>query len=239
MSPIAKPPFRGYDDYQRTANMDDPVLFAESAVVHSLNFTTPVLDVQRYAYIGGFDNVSTAMCNVEIAWWLTPSGTQNAGQRNWTLDSVVDAIAQYRIINLGPFVTFTWATTLAGAFTHSCRLFPTNRQFPVEMIPTAGLLVDQQATTIGASSTNTHYPQSHYAGPVDVWFECAASPLSVTLLSLTTAGSYDPFSRFDTATGNNAETRTVPPGAWRVDIGNSGAATSYNLTVTPSTTGST
>ena len=232
MSPLIAPPSRGYADMQRIANYDSPVLFSENFASHPGNAATPVLDVSRYAYIGGTDAVFTLDVQLSFSWWMDAAGTIAAGTRIFQMTPNIANPAQYRLPNLGPFVTITYTPLTAGTWQHTCELIGTNRQHPLEFIPTQWRILYSNAVSIPASGSETLYPTDFYAGPMAV-FTNTTQVCAVSLQAENTSGTWERLEALTTVVSTNALTTWVaPPGAWRIQVVNTSGTTASTTTVT-------
>ena len=240
MSPLANAPNRGYGDWQRIVDWDSPILFHESGVTHNADFATPVMDVSRFAYLGGIDFVQVNNCAVAVAWFADAGATELVGERVFILGMTMQTPAQYRMPNLGPFVQLQYLRIAGVSFTHSCFLFGTNRQHPLEAVPAiASFLLSASGTVANGFSVQGN-PENYYAGPALAYFSTPAANWS---LQFKTIDSNNASYTFDTivTTGNNTRFTTVVPfGYWFVSINNqSGASGNFSLVMSASETGST
>jgi hypothetical protein len=242
MSPLAQPPIRGYADWQRVDNFDMGIIYNYAPGVINFTHLSPVLDVSRFAYLGGRVGCALGGMMVIVYWYADAGGTVQLADRIFPISSLVTNSAFIRLPNLGPFMAFQVQAIAGANYNPQVNLFATNRVHPLEFMPEGAVLVDQQAVAIGAGSTNTTYPQDYYSGPAGVMYDPAYAAGFIELQYLTGAGNWD---ILDIVSGTTASTparatMVMPPGAWRFQINNStGAASSYYLTVTGSTTGAT
>jgi hypothetical protein len=214
------------------------VLFSETAVVRAGNLTTPVLDVSRYAYLGGYDAVGTREVQVTFDWYTDSGGVNNCGTRTLVLSPSIVSPAQYRLPNLGPFVQVSYLLLAAPNWLHTCVLFGTNRVHPLELIPSSPVLIDVQNAAIGATTTIISYPSDYYAGPIQVAAEC--SQAGTVSINYETAGAVWDVQDFYLLTAGAWLETTIatPPGAWRIAVRNTAAAAgTYYLIVNQSMTG--
>lgn len=241
MSPLVQPPNRGYADWQRVENYDSGVLLAVNQLIGGLPVTFGPVDMSRYLAIGGLMGVSGNAGLVQMFWYDDSSALALVGQRQFTLSPLIPLAAQLRIPNLGPFLEIAPTWLAGGSMTFVCNLIGTNRDLSMDFIPSAPLLIDQDAVALGASGAVISYPNSYYAGPVRLWFTCTQSALwQLQVLSPTNA--WETVDEFELAGGGVTSTTNIltPPGAWRIVVTNETAvAATYYLKATPSTTGAT
>jgi hypothetical protein len=228
----------GYPDWQRVNNYDSPVLFAQVTVVSAGTIITPVLDVSRYAYLGGADQAITNSAQALITWYADSAGTIQTGQRVFSIHAS-QGIAYYRLPNLGPYCTLAWLEFGGVHFQHSCQMFGTNRFHPLEFIPSRAQLITQSNVPLAASASVNVWPVGYYAGPVQIWINGPASGWLYVLQSLDANAVAQFVDRAQPAASGDFRWNTVaPPGAWWVNVfNNTVTAGNYYLSVTQSTTG--
>lgn len=236
--PLANPPLRGYSEFQRLANWDSGPLYARTGNSGPGIELSGVQDVSRYACLAGFDIAGTIDVKVSFSWYADAAAATWLGTRAFQLSPSVAAGAQYRLPNLGPYVQGAWQAISGAAFAHTVELLGTNRSHPLELIPQAPVLIDQQGAALPGSSTVIANPSDYYAGPVGV-YASAGQVAVLTFQYLTQAGAWDTFVSFNLpASGRSQFVVTVPPGAWRASVFNTTAtATTFTLACVPSTTG--
>jgi hypothetical protein len=240
MSPLA-PANSGYPDGQRVENWDTQILYHDGGLNVNTSIQTGLLNVSRYAYLGGFDQAATLSLQATFLWYSDNVNFIPVGSRTFVLDSNINSRAQYRLPNLGPWATIVWTNITNGTPTHSSQIFATNREHPLEFIPAHVDLVNIQGSAIAGTTTQTVYSSDYYAGPVDVWFE---APAASWLLSFFYLDIHDNWVEFfqtpqSTAASDLQYKVVTPPGAWRVKVSNLNAAGgTYYLNVRQSQTGS-
>lgn len=239
MSPLAPVASRGYPDGQRIQNWDLPSLYVNATVGASGGESSAILDVSRYGYLAGWDQVGNLPVHFTPTWFNDQAGTQDIGSFDWTYSPLITNPAQLRIPNLGPWVQLTWLPMTAGTWNHTVRMIATNRFHPLPFIPTQQVLIDQQNAAIASLATVTLYPTDFYAGPCSVFTNCANAS-SVIFETLTTSNVWDRFYQVNPAAATvNDFGVTMPPGSWRCRFINGAAsATTFYCVVTPSLTGS-
>lgn len=238
MAPIADSAVRGYPDMQRIDNWDSGLLFEDEATVRNAPIASPVMDVSRYAYLGGFDICQLIPVAVRAIWTADNPPTLPLGNRDFALTDLITGNAQYRLPNLGPYCQLTYTPMAAGNWRHTARIIGTNRVHPLEFIPDSAVLIDVQAQNVAAAATVTVYPTDYYAGPVQVW--SVIGQTSIVWLEYLAAGAvwHQLAQETVAAAANSVVDWATPPGAWRINVKNTGAAAgSLFLAVTPSTTG--
>lgn len=238
--PLATQPNRGYTDWRRVDDWDSATLWTATAANTQATFTSPILDVSRYAYLGGEIQCGFHFYSVSLQWFHDPGATVVAGFRTFLIDQNIFAGAQIRIPNLGPFLQVTISAVGAVFYDFLVDLIGTNRVHPLEFIPTRPWAISQVAVAIPAGGNIPVFPQDYYAGPVRVFMFCSTVPMSVDVQVLQFDGVYHGMGAIPVLTANSWMNAlfTTPPGAWRVNVSNSGAAGVFYLTATFSMTGS-
>lgn len=238
MSPLVQPPARGYSDWQRVSNYDTGLLYNAQEINNAVSFTSPIEDVSRYAATALFVNMVAGNASITLSWFLDAGGTEQAGFRTFITSSLMNNGLQARILNLGPFVTIS-GTPFGGNYSIFLDAWGTNRQYPLEVVPSHPVIIDQQNIAIGGGSTVTMYPADYYAGPVQAWCAGPANASFLNLQYLTATNSWDLISQSPIPANSGASfTLVTPPGAWRMAVQQiGGAASTFDLAVTPSMTG--
>lgn len=240
--PIQNAPNRGYAEWQRIANYDTAPIFISALFNTAPTQTMTIQDVSRFAYLGGRDLSQTQPSTVTLQWFSDVASSSLLGNRTFQLSPLIQDAAQYRLPNLGPFVTASWSTLTGANLNHTVTLIGTNRSHPLEFIPTNPILLDDQGASLAANQTVTLYPQDYYAGPLAMYFApSVASDLALEILNASNV--WDTFWSQPGATpvagGSILDTSTVTPaGAWRVQIINTTAsAGTFSITLIPSMSG--
>lgn len=232
----------GYPDGQRVANYDSPALWVDDpGLVTAQDRTSPILNVSRYAYLCGQFGETQSQSQVQITWYLDAAGAVAVGRRTFQLDFNI-GLAQFRTVNLGPYVQVVrTATVFDATYGPESWVFASNRDYPLEFIPINPLLIDEQNVTLGAGASLTMYPLGYYAGPIQLWTDLGA-PSLVNMRCLVAGGGWHYIAQLGiTTTPSQAVYEWVAPsGAWQITFENNGAgAAGFYLAVTPSLTGST
>lgn len=240
MSPLVSAPNRGYSDWQRVSNFDSGVLWSDASVGVSTQVQSPVLDMSRYAYLGGLIGVGNGAAVVTVTWYADVAATVQLGFRAFSLQFTKLSPAQIRIPNLGPFAQVVISSIGGPPFNNHATIIGTNRYHPLEFIPPNPYLIRQQASPIGAGASVTVTPQQYYSGPMMVWFEPGNAGMTATLENLQPDANVDLIAQIIAASVNQTIVTTwiAPPGSWFIQVNNPGGATTYYLTATPSLTGS-
>lgn len=241
MSPLAVPPNRGYADYQRIGNYDSAPLFNQVVGPQNTQFTSGILDVSRYAYLGGRITPNGGDFSVQLTWFADAAGTITLNWRTFQITPNIAGNATLHIPNLGPFVQLQ-LTAIGGAnYTTTIVLIGTNRVHPLEFIPRNPLLLSVQNLAIAANSHVIIYPSDYYAGPVQWLIQAnVATPWAVEFDSLQPDGTYPAIYQLSGNSADTPGTALTPPGAWRAIVYNTDvAAHNFWFVVTPSMTGAT
>lgn len=240
MSPIAQPPSRGYNDWQRIGNYDTGLLYQNTLTNSNANFLGPILDVSRFAYLSGTMNETQSMSTVAVQWYSDDIQTQFMGQVELTLVSNIVPVAQLRVPNLGPFCVVEQSVIGVTRYTSTVNIFATNRVHPLELIPQFAPMIDRQAQPLGASSSAIDYPNGYYSGPAQLAVNCTQN-VQVAVRILSIVGTWDICWASPVITANNWFTAVfyAPLSAWRVEtINQTAVAATYYTIVLPATTGS-
>lgn len=239
MSPLAPSGARGYADYQRLDNWDSGVLWNEATGIVNTQINSPVLDVSRYAYLTGYAICGQNGLTVQIQWTMDAAQQVLAGSRSFTLTQPISGPMQFRIPNLGPFAQLLLTPFGGAAYSLNVNAGATNRVHPLEFIPANPAILDGQGVALPASGTVITYPTDYYAGPLSIDFTPGVAAW-LTLDVLTSAGAWHRMYLMSGAAGSETVfTWVTPPGAWRMNVINQGAAAStFGLRAVPSMTGS-
>lgn len=237
--PLQTPPARGYAPWQRISNYDTGELYGDNTALGSNPIATPVLDVSRFAYLGGFTTLGGGQMLMALSWTLDAAATVGCGQRTIPLDTGIDLLT-HRLPNLGPFVKVTWSPiVLDNNFQRKVVLFGTNRVHPLEFIPGSPTLIDLQNVAIAAGSTDFAYPSEYYAGPMQIGLYSSAGNTIATLEGLTPGGNWDILQQSPQITAGAWQTLlwVAPAGAWRLAIQKDATPGNFYAVAVPSTTG--
>lgn len=238
--PLISAPARGYTDYQRLGNFDSAPIFSASGTnLNGVDEVTGILDVSRFAYLGGFDRVTNGRALVTLQWYADSAGAIPVGSRQYVLLNATLEIGnsmQYRVPNLGPFLKATWHQ-LSGTAFHFCQLLGTNRFHPLEAIP-----VNVQPITLNGIAQNpgsiTYFPTDYVSGPV--FFAIQSNVASVQFVPQTfdrTGNSQTLFAITPVAAAWTSFVLPIPLGAWQLTISVGGAAATIFAFATPSLSG--
>lgn len=239
MCPLVVAPNRGYADYQRVDNYDTGVLWNNPGVLSNATVVSPVLDVSRFGYLGGTVAVAAGtQANVAVSWFADAGITVVLGQRTFALQNTGAAPAQIRFPNLGPYCRFTVTSATGAAFNFTATIIATNRLHPLEMIPTASSLFAASGKALAIGGTDTYFPASYCAGPVQLWIDTGGVSVELTILgALSNANSYVLW-RNQSQTTLTTDIVIVPLGVWFAQVfNNAGAAVTYSIAATSSLTG--
>lgn len=240
MTPMVGQPYRGYADWQRVSNYDaDPIVdIARGATLNTE--TVGPLDVSRFAYVAGFDNIDAQTVSLNLTWKSAAAGGVTVGNRGFCLDGHIAHRAQYSIRNLGPYVTATWTSVGGGNFVHNVAWIPTNRIPPFEFQPISTMLIDKEGVNVNAGANVDVWPSDYYSGPIRVTFLAPTNTWTMNLDCFDNVGNAQVV---EGVTGTGAAVvldMIAPAGAWKMNVANgSGANGTYFLRVTPSPTGAT
>lgn len=241
MSPLAPAGSIGYNDYQRTVNYDSPQFPSLSPGVTNAPVNTGVMNVARYAYLAGQVQEVLSGCGVAINWFADQAATIQLGARVFQLSSHINSPMQFKFINLGPWAQ-VFVSPQSGANYHfTGQFFASNRQYPLEAQPANPVIVNQQSVPIGAGAIVQVYPIDYYAGPIMLWYYLPIAGMFINLQVLDGLGNWDNINQTVLTAGATQafQLMTTPAGAWRLNVDNTGAATTYTIAVTPSQTGAT
>lgn len=239
MSPLIGAPNRGYADYQRLENFDSGVLLRVATPIQNSQYTSAVLDMSRYAYLGGLMSCGTGGIGlVVITWWADAAATILLGERAFTMNNQMGNAAQLRLPNLGPFVIIQCNAIGAGTYQFNATVIGTNRVHPLEMIPLTSLLLDwNQSFPVGTTSV---FHTSYYAGPALVTAVLPSSGVGISLSHSDSAGTPQQYDQLNVVTGAAVQRfiTSVPEGiCWANVINLSGSPQNVALYVIPTPTG--
>lgn len=240
MSPLVAPPARGYAEWQRIANYDSNELIVFPFNPGGGIVQTGVIDVSRFAYLGGFVKAIAGDFSVQAIWFSAFNGGDIVGKRSIPLTSNINTELQMRIANLGPYVQLTFNTIGGGGYSGLCIAFGTNRIHPLEVIPEQQVVIDKQAAALGASASVTVYPLDYSSSPARMLVS-AGQAFTASLQYLTFPGVWNTYDQNSGGAGAVLSVATlIPAGAWRLVVTNQSAiATTFTCTITPNVTGST
>lgn len=236
---ISAPGSRGYGDWQRVDNWDSDPILQEFINPTVGGITSGVLDVSRFAYLGGSVQVTGGTCLMQVNWYADQALTEQIGSRRWTLGAPPGSPCSMRVPNLGPFCTVGFFL-IGGAPLADVLLIATNRYNPLEFIPQFPLLVSQQNVTIAAAGSLTVTMGDYYAGPVQWWVANPTGSVAMLRFNFIDVDGTNKtiYQAQIPVTADTNGTAIVPPGIWSaVLINNSGAAANFFLTVRHSVTG--
>lgn len=239
--PLNSPPLTGYPAWQRIGNYDSGSLWTIDTGSVITQTTSPILNVSRYAYLGGRIQEVQSACYVAVQWYADAAATVAIAGRNIALSNLIGQPAIIRLPNLGPYCKIIVTQLTGGNYHFKGLVFGTNRVHPLEFIPASPVLIDVQSQAIGAGSTVQFYPTDYYSGPVQLLVE-GGQAAQLTMGWLTNAGAWDLFFVTNVPAGTFQPFSAIvtPPGAWRVAVENTGgAADNYLLSVIHSGTGAT
>jgi hypothetical protein len=237
--PVVASPSRGYADWQRVSNFDSDLLYQVENKVVAVQDSTPLYDVSRYAYLGGYIREFSSYPTVTVNWFADPAGTILVGTKAFAISASIPDGAYLRIPNLGPWVSVTFDAVAGLPFTYTARLFATNRVHPLEFMPPFPYLLTVSAKALAAGANDLIYPNGYYAGPIQVWLNSPGASWSLRFITFGPAGSAVFVDQTTIATGTGTYKLIVPSGAWWVNMRNDSAIVgNYSITVVPSLTGS-
>lgn len=234
--PLAPSGSRGYPPWQRIQNYDSPVLWSSSPVLSTVTVTSPVIDVSRYAYLGGSLDSTHLAFWVDIQWFVDAAATVRVGRQQFLVD-VSTAACKLRLPNLGPFCVISCAPAPGPSFSAVINVFGTNRVHPLEFIPETPQLLTWEAQTIPNGQSYVNIPD-YYSGPVLIVSLANTTQITVTpqwFDSTRGAHNIDQW-----ISGGGAITRVdtvLPDGFCAILLTNTGAAQTGSLWVTASATG--
>ena len=230
---------RGYADWQRVENWDTGDLWSASGNNVAVGTASPILDVSRSGYLGGYLTGSGVGAIFTATWYIDAAGTIPIGTRAFVLIDNILSEAQVRLPNLGPFVQLALDPLTNGNFSYSAQVFGTNRVHPLEFIPSHAALIEETNTPVPATSTLFYYPQDYYSGPVQV-YTSPTGAVTVAIQLIDPLGNWYNTTLYTVAANaNDTREGIAPPGAWRMAVVNGGGSSvNISLAVTPSMTGS-
>lgn len=232
MSPLVAAPNRGYGDWQRVNNYDTAPIFSNNVAIVGAELKSPIVDVSRFAYLAGL--VSSGNSNnfrLEITWFADAAGTIALGTREMSFDIAMVNPAQLRLPNLGPFAQLVFVP-FGPAMLPDCVIIATNRDHPLELIPTRSVLTSQQSINIAATSNLFIAGDDYYSGPARLWLTFTTI-VGVQIRSLDRINSYELVYQHDNvpALTNLIDTVIIPPGAWQLVLTNSASSVSNGFAV--------
>lgn len=240
MSPVLGAGSLGYDDYQRTANFDSGQLASVHSPPSASTLTFGPFNMSRWAYLAASISPNTNPFLIQLQWSADEAGFEPTGAMEFTITPSIGEAMQFRLPNLGAWVTVTFMALGGLNWGSDGFLYATNRVSPLVFTPEIALLIDLQSITIPTGFTQEFYPSGYYAGPVSLWFESNGNNNGYLFQYLSPGGAWNDFNVHTPPTaGDTFASLVVPMGAWRVHIANSSGVTiTYFLAVTPSLTGS-
>jgi len=230
----------GYNDYQRDANWDSTSLYGLHRPPSAGIDDSPIIPVTRYACIGLYASVNTNPVICQFQWSADALGVSPLGQYTFVMSPLIANPLQMMFPNLGPYVSFSRQGIAAASWGGEGELFATNRQHQVPIYPQNPVIIDQQATALGANGSVDVFPTDYWSGPMSVFFACAQIT-NLTLYRLTSGGLFDAVWQMNNVAANVAINPIVnaPVGTWKLTVFNTTAiATIFYLSATPSITGS-
>lgn len=240
--PLVPAPGVGYADYATFGNYDSAVLWSQSSAVSTTPESSPVMNMTKYAAVGGAFLCTQGQCQVTFSWYSDPLLVFLIAERTFTLTSnIISGLGGWVIPNLGAYLQITFSNIAGGNYAMNAIAFGTNRQVPLAVSPQNSALIDVQNGFIGLGATLMFYPTDYYTGPLATWFDPGFSTWIVALQMLNTGGTWDTVNQ---ASGTVAASQyliwVTPLGAWRFAVTNStGANSNYYLACVPAPTGST
>lgn len=230
----------GYPDGQRVQNYDGPLQVDQQYNGAAASWVSAVFDCSRYARSAGFMWVGSGTAQVQLSWFADAAGTVTLGSRTFLLDQWVTNGGQFRIPNLGPFVSISVQSLTANPYSYHVQMFQTNRESELEFIPSQRSLIWLPSTTLGAGVTQNLHPTDYYAGPVKVAVQFSAGTASLFVYFLNAQGGYDQAYAQNQPALDSILDFLVPAGAWYVAIKNTGTGSAlFVVSVQHSQSGST
>lgn len=238
--PITAPPQRGYGDWQRLNDHDaGPIVNIARGATLNTESVGP-LDVSRFAYIAGFDNIDAQTVSLNLTWTSALSGGVTVGSRGFCLDGHIGHRAQYSLRNLGPYVSATWTAVAGTDFVHNVAWIATNRIPVVEFQPISTVLIDQENVALGAGTNADVWPADYFAGPIRVQYNAPGAGWLLNLTCFDNVGNGKTIEGIAGTGANVTIDSLAPAGAWKFNVNNTtGAPGNYYLRVTGSQTGAT
>lgn len=240
--PLVGSPGTGYPDGQRLANYDSGPLWNIGSVTGNTPVVSPVMNMQHFAAAGGYIIATVGIATVQMTWYADALLVTEISAKTFQIDhNIPAALGGLMIPNLGPFLQVTVSAISGGNFGVNAVIFGSNRVSPIPWIPQNGLLINIAGAAIGAGQAIDSFPSDYYAGPCMVWFAGPAAQSFITLLTLGGNGGYNTNQQISVAAnGEVTEQLVMPSGAWKMTAQQvAGGASTYDLTVIPSLTGST
>lgn len=239
MSPLIGAPNRGYADWQRIGNYDSGVEWSATYTNTGVTEVSPVIDMSRYAYLGGKVGCTLNTVLVTFLWYADAAATVLVGGRQFVLSAGIANPAQLRIPNLGPFVQVTLAPIGGANYTFNAEVIGTNRVHPCEMIPSQSTLLVVSGVTIPPGQTN-FFPSDYFSGPARLTTTNSGGSVTCTLMYRNVDGTDQPIEQFgvNPAATILSASILVPEAAWYLAVFNGAAAQAFSCWITPSPTGS-
>lgn len=240
MCPLIVAPNRGYADYQRVGNYDSGVLATLNFGPTNVGSQTQMIDVSRYAYLGGSLQCTLASVQVTILWYADVLGTVQVGERTFAVNANVSNPAQLRLPNLGPFCLVAFTAISGANYTVTGRVFGTNRVHPCELIPLFPQLLTISSRASAINQVDNFWLNGYFSGPMQIWAISGGLNLTYSLFYMAPDGSTPFVWQAPLQTVLTTAFVIAPPGPLLAQIvNNSGSAATYSLSITPSLSGAT
>lgn len=239
MCPLVSAPARGYSDYQRLENFDTGILENFVTPGNNASFSSPVIDVSRFAYFCGEIREQSTQSAWAFNYFLDSLGSVFIGGYNFTCAQAGAQAGQLHIPNLGPFVQILVQAIGGVNFQASGSLFASNRVTLTQLIPPLPQLVIVNNFNMPAGNTN-FFPNAMYAGPARLMMVSPVASTIIALEYLDTGGNYFILDEYTSGAVNAPLQATIicPLTAWKIVVNNPGVATvGLFVAVTPSVTG--
>jgi hypothetical protein len=230
---------KGYPDYQRVQNVDQPEPLFFSVLGKEGVQATARMDMGRYQTLCGEVLCNERFCRVRILWYATRTEGSPIGERTFFLGGPAGGTsANIRLVNMGPWCEVRVENTVAGAFSFFGTFFGSTRIYPIEFVTTTGVLVEGQNIFGGAGSIE-RFPPTIFAGPARAMvFAEGASVAFMDIQYLNASNEYRTIDRLVAPAGALVvSTLVCPATTWKAFISSEGAQT-VKFALTPFTTGS-